>query len=201
MGKNKTSCINKHKNSFFKNEIGKKYGRLTVLNRADNSKFGTARWNCICDCGNLVTINAGTLRNGQTKSCGCLISEINHKRRSGNAVFKRLYHSIKTYSKKKNIPFDLTLEDIKFITKQKCTYCGRDPYLEKKAYMYARYNNTKYKDETEIINGIDKIIPEKGYILENCVSCCKYCNRAKSDLLPEDFKNLIILIYNNYART
>lgn len=201
MEKNKTSFENGHRSSFYKDEIGNKYGKLIVLKRADNSKFGTARWECICGCGNLVTVNAGTLRNGQTKSCGCLISEVNHKRRSGDAVFRKLYQSIKTYSKKKNIPFDLTLTDIKSITQQKCKYCGREPYLEKSAYMYARYNDTKYKDEVEIMNGIDKIIPEKGYVLENCVPCCKYCNRAKSDLLPEEFKNLIILIYNNYVRT
>jgi hypothetical protein len=48
-------------------------------------------------------------------------------------------------------------------------------------------------------NGIDRVVPDKGYVYDNCVPCCKYCNRAKSDLTTEQFKNLIIKIYNNYC--
>ena len=35
-----------------KNEIGNKYGRLTVLERAENNKRGSAQWLCECECGN-----------------------------------------------------------------------------------------------------------------------------------------------------
>jgi hypothetical protein len=33
-----------------------------------------------------------------------------------------------------------------------------------------------------IYNGIDRLNKNKGYIIQNCVSCCKICNRAKSDM-------------------
>jgi hypothetical protein len=33
------------------NEVNKKYGRLTVIKRAEN-KDRKAMWHCICDCGN-----------------------------------------------------------------------------------------------------------------------------------------------------
>ena len=52
-------------------------------------------------------------------------------------------------------------------------------------------------DENLRVNGIDKIIPNLGYIQNNIVSCCTYCNRAKSDLSVDQFKQLIIKIYNN----
>ena len=50
---------------------GKKYGRLTVLKRGENTKGGQARWICQCDCGKIITVAGNSLRRGATKSCGC----------------------------------------------------------------------------------------------------------------------------------
>lgn len=50
---------------------GQKYGRLTVLERAENIN-GRVAWKCKCDCGNEINVMAKSLRNGNTKSCGCL---------------------------------------------------------------------------------------------------------------------------------
>lgn len=55
-----------------KNEIGNKYGNLAVIERAENTKDGKARWLCKCDCGNTVIVIGKHLRSGNTKSCGCL---------------------------------------------------------------------------------------------------------------------------------
>lgn len=55
--------------------VGMKFGRLTIVSRADN--HGTrAAWNCICDCGNKVTLNGKQIRSGHTKSCGCYRKEV-----------------------------------------------------------------------------------------------------------------------------
>ena len=54
-----------------KNEIGNEYGYLTVIARAENDKGGRARWLCQCKCGNQVEVLGKSLRNGNTKSCGC----------------------------------------------------------------------------------------------------------------------------------
>lgn len=51
---------------------GQKFGRLTVLSRAENSKCGRVMWNCICDCGNHAKVSSNRLKQGETKSCGCL---------------------------------------------------------------------------------------------------------------------------------
>lgn len=50
---------------------GQKFGRLTVKERAENSKQNRARWKCICDCGREVIVEGQHLRSGVTKSCGC----------------------------------------------------------------------------------------------------------------------------------
>lgn len=55
---------------------GKRFGRLTVLYRADDyiSPKGVkvVRYHCRCDCGNESDVQAGGLRNGTTQSCGCI---------------------------------------------------------------------------------------------------------------------------------
>lgn len=49
---------------------GQKFGRLTVIERAENKGRRTT-WLCVCDCGNKTVSYAETLRRGDTKSCGC----------------------------------------------------------------------------------------------------------------------------------
>ena len=57
---------------------GQKYNRLTVLCRDytknQNGQKGTF-WLCECECGNQIIVNGGNLKNGTTKSCGCLQKE------------------------------------------------------------------------------------------------------------------------------
>lgn len=55
---------------------GRRFGKLTVLHRADN-KNGRTHWVCQCDCGNLHTASAKDLKRGHCKSCGCLRSLMN----------------------------------------------------------------------------------------------------------------------------
>ena len=66
-------CYQKEQTSVthIKNEINHKYGKLTVLNK--NSKG--AYWDCLCECGQMTTVLGSNLRNGNTKSCGCLKSK------------------------------------------------------------------------------------------------------------------------------
>lgn len=56
---------------------GRKFGRLSVVSRAPKGdrKNRGAIWVCKCDCGELTQVRADSLKNGRTKSCGCLSSE------------------------------------------------------------------------------------------------------------------------------
>lgn len=54
---------------------GKTFGRLTVIERAESTKHGAARWRCKCDCGNEKIVIGDELRKGNTKSCGCYAKE------------------------------------------------------------------------------------------------------------------------------
>lgn len=55
---------------------GKKYGRLTVLYRAPNQGNKTA-WEVECECGTRIAVRSDSLRDGNTRSCGCLHTEWN----------------------------------------------------------------------------------------------------------------------------
>ena len=52
---------------------GKRYGRLTVLEKDTSIKKGQKiRWICQCDCGTIKSVQGANLRSNLTKSCGCL---------------------------------------------------------------------------------------------------------------------------------
>ena len=53
-------------------EIGKRYGRLVVIEKTDKRYHSTTIYKCRCDCGNIVELTINKLHSGHTKSCGCL---------------------------------------------------------------------------------------------------------------------------------
>ena len=56
--------------------IGNRYGKLVVLERVENNRFGHVCYRCKCDCGGETIVDAANLRaGGQTSSCGCIKSK------------------------------------------------------------------------------------------------------------------------------
>lgn len=51
--------------------VGKKFGRLTVVEYAGRNKHHHNQWRSICECGNSNIATSRQLVSGQTKSCGC----------------------------------------------------------------------------------------------------------------------------------
>ena len=55
--------------------IGNRYGFLTVISKdPERTKDGAVKWICQCDCGNIVSVRGGALKNkteNRTISCGC----------------------------------------------------------------------------------------------------------------------------------
>lgn len=101
--------------------IGQKFGRLTVISRAEDSvsPSGSRKvmWNCLCDCGNSVAVRATSLRAGVTNSCGCLHNESFEKirkqhrykhggacRGGGEAKLYFAWHNIKKRCENQNDP-------------------------------------------------------------------------------------------------
>lgn len=73
---------------------GQKFEKLLVLKRGANNKSGAATWDCLCDCGSLINVRATDLRNGNTKSCGCLQIEKLIKRNTTHGLSRtKTYHA------------------------------------------------------------------------------------------------------------
>lgn len=54
---------------------GNRFGRLVAIEIMPERFSGLIKWKCRCDCGKIKIALAKTLRNGGTKSCGCLYIE------------------------------------------------------------------------------------------------------------------------------
>lgn len=56
--------------------VGRQYGYLRVIERSpEKSANGAARWVCACKCGEEIVVEGTRLRNGSTRSCGCMTRE------------------------------------------------------------------------------------------------------------------------------
>lgn len=98
------------------------------------------------------------------------------RRRKYDRSFKRKLVDYKCNAKKRNIVFDLTDDQFESFWQQPCFYCG---------------------DEIDTI-GIDRINNDEGYSIENCRSCCSFCNKMKLNHKESDFINHIQKILNNF---
>lgn len=54
--------------------VGKRFNKLTVISRVENSNGGRVVYKCQCECGSIINVQANHLVNGEIKSCGCMVS-------------------------------------------------------------------------------------------------------------------------------
>jgi hypothetical protein len=59
----------------FKDITGQRFGRLTALKPTSERRYASVVWLCQCDCGQQVSIDGKNLRRGDTRSCGCGLSD------------------------------------------------------------------------------------------------------------------------------
>lgn len=62
--------------SKFINLMGQQFGRLTIIQCDKRSKSGNYKWLCKCSCGKDTIVSNNNLKNGHTKSCGCLNADL-----------------------------------------------------------------------------------------------------------------------------
>jgi len=173
-------------------QVGKKYGKLTVLEiDYDNKQHISLK--CKCDCGIEKSIRNNRLLSGVTKSCGCLQRVCGKHRGSwrgyGDISMDR-FCSIKTSANRRNISFNITIEDAwELFLKQnkKCNLSGLDIYFPKRASGY-------------FTASLDRIDSSRGYEINNIQFLHKDVNKIKLDFSQDYFIEICKLISNNYEK-
>ncbi len=143
-----------------------------------------------CECGQEKITNTDQIKkSSMCRKCrGKIHAEVMKKDyglNSRNAVLS----STKKGAKKRNHLWQLSDDHVFKLMAGNCFYCGRKPFRE---YVGQRANGGF------IFNGIDRVDNTRGYLLDNCVSCCPECNQAKHTMTKESFLSLVKLIYENH---
>jgi hypothetical protein len=105
------------------------------------------------------------------------------------SAFGKVLDEYKQNADRRNLTFDLTPDQFYNLTQCDCYYCDSPP-RQKRVY--------KNGIQAYLFNGIDRIDNDVGYILSNCVPCCKRCNYAKRGLTPSQFMDMIKTIYEKH---
>lgn len=132
---------------------GKKFGKLTVLKRIKIQDEKEPHWLCKCDCGNEKIIRGQDLRYGNTKSCGCLVSNLEFLLKKyleeREISYKEQFQFSDLYYKNKNYPlrFDFAIFDnnnLKFLIE-----CQGKQHYDSKSKFYSEkgLERDKLKEE------------------------------------------------------
>lgn len=138
---------------------------------------------CKCeDCGIERFVEYGSLVNkensnfsktGETLCSNCANSRMSGENSSRYIHGNNNYAFYKSNAKRRKIEFNLTIDEFENLIPGVCHYCGDDS------------------------NGIDRKDSSKGYVKDNCVPCCKYCNFIKNNIPYEIFVSKIKSMYEH----
>lgn len=162
---------------------GRIFGYLEVISPEYiiAGKRSRTYWTCKCVCGTIHKVEHGSLQKGNVTSCGCrskgLISD-KLKKGGYRANLVVAFHGIKSSARQRNYSHEIDLETFHEISQKECFYCGD-----------VKTNCCKERTTCEpfFYNGLDRIDNNIGYIADNVVSCCKFCNWAKSTMTQKEF--------------
>jgi len=169
--------------AYYKDLIGKRFGKLTVIALAEGRDTTCRRWLVKCDCGETKITRSSRLISGNCTSCG----SCSHRKMYGESSMNQMISAYKAGAKRRNLEYTLTDNVFKNLTHSPCYYCGQLPSnIRAKSSAYGAY----------IFNGIDRVDNSKGYVIENVVPCCKLCNQAKSDKTQQEFYDWIKKVYS-----
>lgn len=177
LGTKSCGCLKDELHNF--DLTGQWFGMWEVLGSAGKDEWGARQWLCRCECGEERNVTGSSLTCGKSISCGCTKLEKMHETRSlpeGEAAFNTLLRRYQKQAKDRGLVFGLAREQFRKLTKQNCFYCGTPPY---QITVGDRGNYT--------YSGIDRRDNSMGYLPNNCISCCKVCNRAKQAMGYAEF--------------
>lgn len=192
-------CQTKY-HSKYKDIKGKRTGRLIAIKSLYKNKYRNMVWECLCDCGKIIQLTAGLFNSGKQISCGCFHRENSSKRMQqtmskpeGVSITNNLFANYKISAKNRNLVFKISFRYFKQLIQEPCFYCGE--IKRNKRFIKQKCRNFEFT-----YNGIDRVNNNLGYIKTNVVSCCGFCNSAKSDLAQSEFLNWVKQLWSNLQK-
>lgn len=173
---------------------GQRFNKLTALESAGKRErqWGTLYlWKFQCDCGNTVIKSVSEVSRGVIKSCGCLLGKRISVKRSASGGFMagvETHQPLSFNIWKHRYQNGCTYEDFLILSQRPCHYCG----ITQSCVRYDKRSKESYS-----YNGLDRIDPDGDHSINNVITCCKLCNRAKSDLTYQEFLDWIKRVHDN----
>lgn len=160
--------------------IGDKRHFLTLLEvvgiAPDNrNRLGKFR----CDCGTEKVIRIAHVTRGTTTACGCRIIKL----ANGESGMHLILGQYRRNAKVKGREFTLTEDQFRFLTSQPCFYCGCEPHQR----SHTQSKKGRRCNGVYVYNGLDRIDNDKGYVPENVVPCCRFCNFGKQEMSAAEY--------------
>lgn len=164
---------------------GERHWRLTAVRRSRKRNRNGRRgyWVFRCDCGKTIHSVPANVRKGKVKSCGCLYRDKGLM--PGEAGCNEVFGAYKRSARHREIAWKLTKDEFLALVQNNCYYCGVPP-----CRVFQIKSSTEF-----VCNGIDRVNNDLGYVLSNCVSCCKICNYAKRSMSISEFLEWIKRVY------
>lgn len=170
--------------------INKVFGGLKLLGRSEKKEKRIFA-KCLCiHCNKIAHVELWNLIGEHYKSCGCLKYALNTKSprwKGFGEISQTHFNRLKNGAKKRNLDFDLNIEDIwnLFLNQnRKCAISG----------LELRFPNSRidYKSTASL----DRIDPKKHYTNDNIQWLHVDVNYAKQSMNNSEFLNLIKQIYS-----
>lgn len=136
-------------------------------------KLPNRKWKAKCDCGAIRIGSPCDLE--RYSSCAACHDRSTDKRFKLDPKTKNLKYKLQYYKRQannRNLAWLLKNPQVAKLLEDNCHYCN-----------------------TPKANGIDRVDNSIGYTVDNCVSCCNFCNHAKKDYSKVDFLQAIKRIY------
>lgn len=188
--------------------INKKFGKLIVLEyvgnkqRSKNYNKILRVYKCLCECGIICEKFGSDLRSGSVQSCGCFKKENLKKIHCGKIPVNRTPEGAQQRTAKnvwaKSYTDGISFEDFYRLSQMNCYYCGSPP--SNRVNAIRNCSSEWYDQGWWYYNGLDRIDSSKDHSINNVVTSCWQCNRAKGAMSQKDFNQWIITVYNHLTK-